>query len=135
MKTEKPISIGLCLQVMIDTIGQDCLLDYLATSPSSKDYQKQKQKFARIKKRETFDPTTIKNLEEFAKFEIEWAKWLIEDGYANGITMNYVDQFLVNFAKAAQALELAKANGKNQFYIRENSSSYKSKGRNTSILS
>ena len=53
-----------------------------------------------------------------------------------GITIvNPRDSFVNNFAKAAQALELAKANGKNQFYIRENSSSYKSKGRNTSILS
>lgn len=101
MKTEEPISIGLCVQIMIDTIGQDCLLDYLAAPSSSKDYSTQRQKFRRLTKREKFDPTTIKNLEDFARFEKDWADWLIEDGYANGITMNYVDRFLVNFATAA----------------------------------
>lgn len=101
MKTSEPISIGLCLQIMIDTIGQDCLLDYLAAPLSSKDYKKQKQRFERLKKRLDFDPTTIKNLEEFAHFENEWGEWLIADGYANGMTMNYIDRFLVNFAEAA----------------------------------
>ena len=102
MKTNEPITIGLCLQIMIDTIGQDCLLDYLAApTTTSKDYTKQKQKFARLKKRKNFDPTTIKNLEDFANFEKDWAEWLIKDGYANGITMNYVDRFLVHFAEAA----------------------------------
>lgn len=53
-----------------------------------------------------------------------------------GVTIvNPRDSFVNNFAKATQALELAKANGKNQFYIHENSSSHKSKGRNPSILS
>ena len=83
MKTQDPITIGLCLQIMIDTIGQDCLLDYLAApTTNSKDYTKQKQKFARLKKRKNFDPTTIKNLEDFANFEKDWAEWLIKDGYA-----------------------------------------------------
>ena len=100
MKTEEPISIGLCLQIMVDTIGQDCLLDYLAT-PSQKEYAKQKQKFQRLKKRKKFDPTTIKNLEDFASFIKDWSDWLITDGYANGITMNYVDRFLVTFTEAA----------------------------------
>ena len=95
MKTQEPISIGLCLQVMIDTIGQDCLLDYLAEPTNSKEYAAQKQKFERLKKREKFDPTTIKNLEDFSKFIKEWSEWLIGDGYANGITMNYIDRFLV----------------------------------------
>ena len=81
---------------------QDCHLDYLAApTTTSKDYTKQKQKFARLKKRKNFDPTTIKNLEDFANFEKDWAEWLIKDGYANGITMNYVDRFLVHFAEAA----------------------------------
>ena len=86
---------------MIDTIGQDCLLDYLASPSSSKDYSTQRQKFRRLTKREKFDPTTIKNLEDFSKFIKEWSSWLIGNGYANGITMNYVDRFLVNFTKAA----------------------------------
>ena len=73
MKTQEPISIGLCLQVMIDTIGQDCLLDYLAEPTTSKEYATQKQKFERLKKREKFDPTTIKNLEDFSKFIKEWS--------------------------------------------------------------
>lgn len=102
MKTEEPISIGLCLQVMIDTIGQDCLLDYLAEPSSSKDYSTQRQKFRRLTKREKFDSTTIKNLEDFARFVKDWADWLVEDGYANGMTMNYVDRFLINFATAAR---------------------------------
>lgn len=102
MKTEEPISIGLCVQIMIDTIGQDCLLDYLAAPSSSKKYAAQRQKFERLKKREKFDPTTIKNLEDFAHFVTEWANWLVEDGYTNGITMNYVDRFLVNFAESAR---------------------------------
>lgn len=101
MKTEEPISIGLCLKILIDTIGQDCLLDYLAAPSSSKEYATQKQKFERLKKRGAFDPTTIKNLEDFSKFIKEWSDWLIVDGYANGITMNYVDRFLVNFTEAA----------------------------------
>ena len=101
MKTQEPISIGLCLQVMIDTIGQDCLLDYLAAPLSSKEYKTQRQKFARLKKRLEFDPTTIKNLEDFANFLKEWSDWLITDGYANGMAMNYVDRFLVHFAEAA----------------------------------
>lgn len=100
MKTQEPISIGLCLQVMIDTIGQDCLLDYFA-APSPTEYATQKQKFERLKKREKFDPTTIKNLEDFSKFIKEWSDWLIGDGYANSFTMNYVDRFLVNFTEAA----------------------------------
>lgn len=100
MKTEEPISIGLCLQVMIDTIGQDCLLDYLA-APTTKEYATQKQKFERLKKRETFDQTTIKNLEDFSHFIKEWSDWLIGDGYASGITMNYVDRFLVHFTESA----------------------------------
>lgn len=101
MKTQEPISIGLCLQVMIDTIEQDCLLDYLTEPTNSKEYAAQKQKFERLKKREKFDPTTIKNLEDFSKFIKEWSEWLIGDGYANGITMNYIDRFLVQFTKAA----------------------------------
>lgn len=100
MKTQEPISIGLCLQVMIDTIGQDCLLDYFA-APSPTEYATQKQKFERLKKREKFDPTTIKNLKDFSKFIKEWSDWLIGDGYANSFTMNYVDRFLVNFTEAA----------------------------------
>lgn len=76
MKTQEPISIGLCLQVMIDTIGQDCLLDHFA-APSPTEYATQKQKFERLKKREKFDPTTIKNLEDFSKFIKEWSDWLI----------------------------------------------------------
>ena len=101
MKTEEPISIGLCSKIMIDTIGQDCLLDYLAAPPSSKDYAKQKQKFQRLKKRENFDPTTIKNLEDFSHFVTDWAEWLVEDCYSNGMTMNYVDRFLIHFSEAA----------------------------------
>ena len=101
MKIEEPISIGLCVQIMIDTIGQDCLLDYLASSPTSKEYAKQKQKFQRLKKRETFDSKTIKNLKDFANFVKDWTEWLVEDGYANGMTMNYIDRFLVHFAEAA----------------------------------
>ena len=87
---------------MIDTIGQECLLDYLAAPSSSKDYKKQRQRFERLKKRETFDTTTIRNLDDFAKFETEWSNWLIEDGYSNKITMNYVDRFLIRFTEAAQ---------------------------------
>lgn len=101
MKTQESISIGLCLKIMIDTIGQDCLLGYLAAPSSSKDYSTQRQKFRRLTKREKFDPTTIKNLEDFSQFIKEWSDWLIVDGYANGITMNYVDRFLVSFTKAA----------------------------------
>ena len=101
MKTQEPISIGLCLKIMIDTIGQDCLLDYLAAPSSSKDYSTQRQKFRRLTKREKFDPTTIKNLEDFSQFIKAWSDWLIVDGYANGITMNYVDRFLVNFTETA----------------------------------
>ena len=86
---------------MIDTIGQDCLLDYLAAPSSSKDYSTQRQKFRRLTKREKFDPTTIKNLEDFSQFIKAWSDWLIVDGYANGITMNYVDRFLVNFTETA----------------------------------
>ena len=86
MKTEEPISIGLCVQIMIDTIGQDCLLDYLAEPPASKDYACQRQKFERLKKRKAFDPTTIKNLEEFSDFIKDWSEWLIGDGYSSGIT-------------------------------------------------
>ena len=101
MKTEEPISIGLCVQIMIDTIGQDCLLDFLASPSSSKDYSTQRQKFRRLTKREKFDLTTIKNLKDFSHFVKSWADWLVEDGYANGMSMNYVDRFLVNFATAA----------------------------------
>ena len=102
MKTEEPISIGLCVQIMIDTIGQDCLLDYLAEPPASKDYACQRQKFERLKKRKAFDPTTIKNLEDFSDFIKDWSEWLIGDGYSSGITMNYIDRFLVQFTTAAQ---------------------------------
>lgn len=102
MKTEEPISIGLCVQIMIDTIGQDCLLDYLAEPPASKDYACQRQKFERLKKRKAFDPTTIENLEEFSDFIKDWSEWLIGDGYSSGITMNYIDRFLVQFTTAAQ---------------------------------
>lgn len=97
MKTEEPISIGLCLQIMIDTIGQNCLLDYLA-APSPKEYATQKQKFEKLKKREKLDTN---KLEDFSHFIKEWSDWLIGDDYANGITMNYVDRFLVNFTEAA----------------------------------
>lgn len=100
MKTEEPISIGLCLQIMIDTIGQDCLLDYIA-APSPKEYATQKQKFERLKKREKLDLNTIQKLEDFSQFIKAWSDWLIVDGYANGMTMNYVDRFLVSFTKAA----------------------------------
>lgn len=101
MKTEKTISIGLCLKVMIDTIGQDCLLDYLAAPSSTKEYATRKQKFERFKNRKIIDPTTIKNLEDFSQFEKTWAEWLITDGYANGMTMNFIDRFLVHFAESA----------------------------------
>ena len=100
MKTYEPITIGLCLQIMIDTIGQDCLLDYLA-APSQKEYATQKQKFERLKKREKFDPNTIKNLEEFSRFIKEWSDWLIVDGYSHKTSMIYIDRFLINFTKAA----------------------------------
>lgn len=102
MKNEELISIGLCVQVMIDTIGQDCLLDYLASSPQSNDYAAQRQKFQRLKNCKAFDPTMIKNLKGFADFVKEWSEWLTEDGYANGMTMNYIDRFLVQFATAAR---------------------------------
>lgn len=102
MKTQDPISVGLCLQIMIDTIGQDCLLDYLAEPQDSNKYITQKQRFQRLKTREKINPTTIKNLTDFAKFEKEWAEWLIGDGYSNTITMNYVDRFLIRFTEAAQ---------------------------------
>ena len=87
---------------MIDTIGQDCLLDYLNAPIKSKDYSKQRQKFERLKKREKFDKTTIKNLDDFAKFLKEWGEWLTTDGYSNGMIMNYVDRFLVHFSTAAK---------------------------------
>lgn len=102
MKTQDPISVGLCLQIMIDTIEQDCLLDYLAEPQDSNKYITQKQRFQRLKTREKINPTTIKNLTDFAKFEKEWAEWLIGDGYSNTITMNYVDRFLIRFTEAAQ---------------------------------
>lgn len=102
MKTQDPITIGLCLQIMIDTIGQDCLLDYHAEPLSPKEYATQKQKLERLKKRENFDTTTIKNLEDFATVEKDLAEWLIKKGYANSITMNYVDRFLIHFAEAAR---------------------------------
>lgn len=101
MKTKEPISIGLSLQIMIDTIGQDCLLDYRAAPLSPKEYATQKKKLERLKKRDAFDPTTIKNLDDFANFVKNLAEWLINNGYTNGITMNYVDRFLIHFATAA----------------------------------
>ncbi len=101
MKTDEPISIGLCVQIMIDTIGQDCLLDYLASPPSSKKYATQRQKFQRLKKQGTFDKTAIKNLKDFAGFVKDWADWLEKDGYSSGMILNYVDRFLIHFAEAA----------------------------------
>ena len=102
MNREKPISIGLCTQIMIDTIGQDCLLDFLNEHDLARNVTSQKQRFERLKKKESFDSTTIKNLDDFAKFLTEWGKWLETDGFSSGMILNYVDRFLCQFSLAAK---------------------------------
>ena len=60
MNREKPISIGLCTQIMIDTIGQDCLLDFLNEHDLARNVTSQKQRFERLKKNESY------------QYKIEW---------------------------------------------------------------
>ena len=50
----------------------------------------QKQKFERLKKRGSFDPTTIKNLEDFSKFIKEWSDWLIGEGSALSLMQSII---------------------------------------------